>query len=234
MQYTVQLLDFHAHILPHMDHGSSRTATAHGQLELIHAAGVSEVCATSHFYPQSTLPDRFLSERAMSRERLLSTYGERPRPRLLMGAEVLICPRLEEMEGLRELCVEGTNVLLLEMPFTNRAWDRELYSTVREIRNMGILPVLAHVDRYPRANIERLFGEGMVGQLNATSLDRWIKPRHLLRWIDEGYIVALGSDLHGSDPVAYRPFEKFVHSNPSAVQAIMARTHDLLKDAVRY
>ena len=33
----MQLLDFHAHILPHMDHGSSRTATSHRQLELIHA-----------------------------------------------------------------------------------------------------------------------------------------------------------------------------------------------------
>lgn len=230
----MQLLDFHAHILPHMDHGSSRTATAHGQLELIHAAGVGEVCATSHFYPQSTLPDRFLSERATSLSHLLSTYGDKPRPRLLMGAEVLICPHLEEMEGLDGLCVEGTRVLLLEMPFTNRDWDRDLYDTVREIRRMGILPVLAHVDRYPRPNIEKLFGEGMIGQINASSLDRWIKPRHLLRWIDEGHIVAIGSDLHGADPAAYRPFEKFVNTYPAAAQAIMQRTRELLGDAVRY
>ena len=212
----MQLLDFHAHILPHMDHGSSRTATSHRQLELIHAAGVAEVCAPSHFYPQSTLPDPFLSERAESLKHLLRTYGDSPRPRLLMGAEVLICPGLENMEGLSGLCVEGTNVLLLEMPFVQRDWDRSLYQTVREIRRMDILPVLAHVDRYPRNIIEGLF-----------------KPRHLLRWIDEGHIVALGSDLHGSDPVAYRPFEKFVQTNPAAAR-IMERTHELLKDAVRY
>ena len=229
----MQLLDFHAHILPHMDHGSSRTATSHRQLELIHAAGVAEVCATSHFYPQSTLPDQFLSERTHSREHLWRTYGDKPRPRLLMGAEVLICPGLENMEGLSSLCVEGTNVLLLEMPFTQRDWDRALYQTVREIRRMDILPVLAHVDRYPRNIIEGLFEEGMIGQLNAVSLHRLIKPRHLLRWIDEGHIVALGSDLHGSDPASYRPFEKFVQTNPAAAR-IMERTHELLKDAVRY
>ena len=228
------LLDFHAHILPHMDHGSSRTATAHGQLELIHAAGVGEVCATSHFYPQSTLPDRFLSERERSREHLLHTYGDRPRPRLLMGAEVLICPGLENMEGLSDLCVEGTRVLLLEMPFTQRDWDRSLYHTVREIRRMDILPVLAHVDRYPRTVIETMFEQGMIGQLNAVSLHRLIKPRHLLRWIDEGHIVALGSDLHGCDPAAYRPFEKFVRTDPASAEAIMERTQELLKDAVRY
>ncbi len=230
----MELLDFHAHILPHMDHGSTRTATAHGQLGVIQAAGVAEVCATSHFYPQSTLPDRFISERAASREHLLKTFGDQPRPRLLMGAEVLICPGLEEMEGLTDLCVEGTRVLLLEMPFTNKTWDRALYQTIREIRRMELLPVLAHVDRYPRSLIEEMFAEGMVGQLNAVSLDRVIKPRHLLKWIDEGAIVALGSDLHGSDPAGYRPFEKFVKSNPERVEAIMERTRILLKDAVRY
>ncbi len=229
----MELLDFHAHILPHMDHGSRHTATAHRQLELIHAAGVSEVCATSHFYPQSTLPDRFLLDRTQSREHLLRTYGDRPRPRLLMGAEVLICSGLDKMEGLSELCVEGTNVLLLEMPFTDRDWDAALYHTVREIRRMDILPVLAHVDRYPYPIIENLFREGMVGQLNADSLDRLIKPRRLLRWIDEGHIVALGSDLHGADPASYGPFEKFIKKNPAAAQ-IMEHTHELLKDAVRY
>ncbi len=230
----MELLDFHAHILPHMDHGSTRTATAHKQLEIIHAAGVGEVCATSHFYPQSTLPARFLAERAESREHLFRTYGEKPRPRLLMGAEVLICPGLEEMEGLADLCVEGTRVLLLEMPFTNDSWDRALYYTVRGIRDMGLLPVLAHVDRYPRPLIEGMFEEGMIGQINASSLDRLIKPRHMLRWMDEGHIVALGSDLHGSDPLGYKPFEKFIQSNTNRAEAIMARTKELLKDAVRY
>ncbi len=230
----MELLDFHAHILPHMDHGSTRTATALGQLELIQAAGVREVCATSHFYPQSTLPARFLSERNNSLAHLIRTFGDRPRPRILPGAEVLICPGLEEMEGLADLCVEGTRVLLLEMPFTNSDWDAPLYQTIRAIRRQGLLPVLAHVDRYPRPLIEALFEEGMIGQLNASSLNHLIKPRHLLQWIDDGCIVALGSDLHGADPSGYKPFEKFVNSQASRAEAIMARTHALLQDAVRY
>ncbi len=229
-----ELLDFHAHILPHMDHGSTRTATACEQMKLIHAAGVSEVCATSHFYPQSTLPEAFLRERTFNRDHLFRALGDTPRPRLLMGAEVLICPGLEGMEGLADLCVEGTRVLLLEMPFTSDHWDDHLYATIRRIRRMSIIPVLAHVDRYPRDLIEELFEDGMVGQLNATSLDRFFKPKHLLRWIDEGNIVALGSDLHGADPRSYAPYTKFVRSMPARAEAIMERTADLLRDAVRY
>ncbi len=230
----MKLIDFHAHILPHMDHGSARTATAHAQLETIQAAGVEEVCATSHFYPQSTLPADFLSEREKSRAHLFKTYGDKPRPRLLMGAEVLICPGLDEMEGLADLCVEGTRILLLEMPFTNEKWGQALFDTVHYICRAGITPVLAHVDRYPKDLIEAMFDRGVYGQLNASALDHWIKPRHMLRWIDQGHIVALGSDVHGSDPARYRPFEKLVHACPDRVEAIMERTNTLLRDAVRY
>ncbi len=230
----MELLDFHAHIIPHMDHGSTHTATAIEQLKLIHAAGVTDVCATSHFYPQSTRPAQFIANRTYNRGYLLDKMGDTPRPRLLMGAEVLIYPRLEEMEGLADLCIEGTRVLLLEMPFTTDPWGRALYETIHEIRRMGITPVLAHVDRYPQHLIEELFEEGLVGQINAASLDRLFKPKHLLRWIDEGRIVALGSDLHGAAPKAYNSFTKVLSALPDRMETVMSRTRSLLADATRY
>jgi protein-tyrosine phosphatase len=229
-----EVIDFHAHILPHMDHGSVRTAGAVSQLAILRQAGVDEVCATSHFYPQDVLPEVFLHERKRSLECLLNAYGHEPRPRILLGGEVLICPGLENMEGLRELCVEGTNVMLLEMPFTHGDWDRSLYRTVYEIRKMGIVPVLAHVDRYPRDSIERLFEMGVNGQINCGSLIGLFKPKHLLRWIEEGRIVALGSDLHGHDPKSYAPFIKVMNTMTDHADRVMSATATLLKDAKRY
>lgn len=227
-------IDFHAHFLPHMDHGSGRTATAVAQLSLMQEAGVSRVCATSHFYPQNVLPEIFLEERRESLEKLLRAYGNQPRPRILPGAEVLICAGLEKMEGLRELCVEGTNVLLLEMPFTHKDWERPLYRTVSEIQKMGIHPVLAHVDRYPVASVENLFEMGLYGQLNCDSLTKFIKPRHLLRWMDDGHIVALGSDLHGCDPKSYAPYRKVMVRMTDRARRIMRTTETLLRNAVTY
>ncbi|MBP3665469.1 MAG: hypothetical protein J6K29_00310 [Clostridia bacterium] len=229
-----ELLDFHAHILPHMDHGSRHTETATAQLSLMAKAGVGTVCATSHFYPQDILPEVFLEERQKSLQLLLRAHGKANRPEILLGAEVLICAGLENMEGLRELCVEGTDVLLLEMPFTKDDWDHSLYHTVHEILMQGIRPVLAHVDRYPPHAIEQMFDMGLYGQVNCDALSKLFKPKHLLRWMEEGKIVALGSDLHGAEEKAYTPFTKVLRTMPEQSERIMRTAHTLLKQAKRY
>lgn len=224
--------DLHAHILPHMDHGCGSTATAVAQLALMQETGVSVAAATSHFYPQSILAGDFLEMRDESMARLLATIADAPRPRILPGAEVLICPGLENMDGLRRLCYAGTNLLLLEMPFTNRTWDRALYHTIHEIQRQGIRPILAHVDRYPPHLIEGLFRDmGLWGQVNAESLTHLIKPKHILRWMDEGHIVALGSDLHGKDPKGIMPYRKVLTAMPERIERIMETTERLFAGA---
>lgn len=230
----MEWIDFHAHILPHMDHGSVRTETGKNQLALMQSAGVQTVCATSHFYPQEVLPATFVQNRRESLKRLLQAYGNHPRPAIILGAEVLICNGMEEMDGIEELCLEGTNLLLLEMPFTRDSWNRALFKTVREIADRGIRPVMAHVDRYPAEIVDELFRMGLHGQLNAESLTRLLKPKHLMRWIEEGRIVAFGSDLHGSDPKGYAPFQKLSKQIPTQFERVMASTAELLKDAKRY
>ena len=230
----MELIDFHAHILPHMDHGSSRTATAKEQLTLIHSAGVKTVCATSHFYPQDVLPEVFIEERRTSLKTLLTAMGATKRPIIHLGAEVLICKGLENMEGLEKLCVEGTDVLLLEMPFTHDTWDSDLFRTVHEMKKKGFRIVLAHVDRYPADLIEEMFDMGVQGQINADSLNKLFKPKQLVRWIDEGSIVALGSDLHGCAPKAYAPFTKVTDSLGERTERIMRSTEALLKSAKKY
>jgi protein-tyrosine phosphatase len=230
----MELIDFHAHILPLMDHGSSRTATAKEQMTLIQSAGVKTVCATSHFYPQDVLPEVFIEERRSSLKTLLTAMGAAKRPNIYLGAEVLICKGLENMEGLERLCVEGTDVLLLEMPFTHDTWDNELFKTVHEMKKKGYRIVLAHVDRYPSDLIEEMFDMGVQGQINVGSLNKLFKPKQLMRWIDEGSIVALGSDLHGCDPKAYAPFTKVVGSLGERAERIMRTTEAMLKSAKKY
>jgi protein-tyrosine phosphatase len=203
-------------------------------LTLIQSAGVKTVCATSHFYPQDVLPEVFIEERRASLKTLLAAMGAAKRPNIYLGAEVLICKGLENMEGLERLCVEGTDVLLLEMPFTHDTWDNELFKTVHEMKKKGYRIVLAHVDRYPADLIEEMFDMGVQGQINVGSLNKLFKPKQLMRWIDEGNIVALGSDLHGCDPKAYAPFTKVVGSLGERAERIMRTTEALLKSAKKY
>lgn len=230
----MELLDFHAHILPHVDHGARHTSTAVEQMALIDGAGVKTVCATSHFYPEKVLPETYLLARTQWLEHLLAEMGDSPRPAIIPSAEVLICEGMENMDALDDLCFEGTRVLLLEMPFVPAMWTRRLQETVFAIRDRGICPVLAHIDRYPQKLIEPLLQAGIRGQVNAEALAKFFKPRHLLRWIDEGRIVALGSDLHGSASSGYDAFKKVVATMPERVERLMGTSSELLRDAVRH
>lgn len=203
------------------------------QLRMMQNAGVDTVCATSHFYPQEALVERFLEARAASFERLLEVCGDMPRPGIILGAEVLICEGLDRMEGLEKLCLEGTDILLLEMPFSANAWNDRLYRTVADIAELGITPVFAHVDRYPKRLVERLFYMGFTAQLNASSLSGLFRSSYLMRWIDDGVITALGSDLHGDNAQAYEPYVKACVRLKERTERIMSDAAELLSEAVR-
>lgn len=185
-------LDYHAHILPRCDHGSDGVETSLRQLAMAADVGIRTVCATPHFYPHRENAAAFLERRA----RCAAALPRRPElPRILLGAEVLICDGMERLDDLPRLCLEGTNELLLEMPFY--AWPSSLWDTLFALcERRDIRIVLAHADRYPKENIERLIREGIPLQLNAVCLTKPIKRRRYLEWIQNGYVKYLGSDIH--------------------------------------
>lgn len=187
-------LDYHAHVLPGCDHGSDGVETSRKQLAMAAAAGIRTVCATPHFYPHKESIPSFLQRRAES-ARLLRESLTADAPQLRLGAEVLICDGMERLEGLSRLCREGTNELLLEMPFY--AWQDSIWQTLgRLCRRRDIQIVIAHADRYPKENVERLIRGGVPLQLNAESLTKPLRRRQYLAWIENGNVKYLGSDIH--------------------------------------
>ena len=198
-------LDYHAHVLPGCDHGSDGLETTLQQLTMASAAGVKTICATPHFYPHKESVEAFLRRRAKSAAALTRNLPL-DAPRIQLGAEVLICDGMERLEGLPRLCCEGTSELLLEMPFY--VWPESIWDTLYllcERRDIQI--VLAHADRYPKEHIERLIREGVPLQLNAVCLTNPLRRKPYLRWIENGCVKYLGSDIHmlGS---GYRNWEK--------------------------
>lgn len=200
--------DYHAHILPGCDHGSDSVGTSLGQLELAKSAGIETICATPHFYPNNESVKSFLERRARTFEELREAAADDD-PVVLLGAEVLICDGMERLTDLTKLCLEGTNELLLEMPFYE--WPSNIWDTVFELNDIDELQiVIAHADRYPVKDIEILIKEGIPLQLNAVSLMNVFKRGKYLSWIDGGYVSYLGSDIHGLGE-EYRYFEKCAH-----------------------
>ncbi len=192
-----KIIDFHAHILPVADHGSDSLLTSLKQLDILSSSGVETVVATPHFYPQRDRVEEFLQRRNTSADLLLSEKKEE-HPDICLGAEVLVCPGIDHLPGLEKLCIEGTNVLLLEMPYT--AWREEEIVTVAKTIKLGYTVVMAHIDRYPKGDIMKLLAEcSPLCQLNGETM-RSLKGKKKALWALENLsIVAVGSDIHGAD-----------------------------------
>lgn len=218
------MIDFHAHVLPGCDHGSDGLETSLKQLRLAKEAGVDTVIATPHFYAQQEPFEDFLARRE-------ATYAElrthQPgSPELLLGCEVNLCQGLDHIENLEQACVQGTNVMLLEMPMTY--WSAALEETLLRMHDdSGMVIVLAHVDRYDPKRIDRLLGCGLLAQINVESICAFRGRRRLLRWIDDGNVVALGSDIHGVRP-GYAEFTKAIKILGRRADVVFERTERLL------
>ena len=160
-------LDYHAHVLPGCDHGCDGIETSLKQLAMAASSGVKTICATQHFYPHKESIDVFLNRRAETMKLLMSNLRAE-HPSIQLGAEVLICDGMDRLDGICRLCREGTNELLLEMPFY--AWPDVIWDTLYLLcERQDIQIIIAHVERYPAENIDRLIHDSIPLQLNAQS-----------------------------------------------------------------
>ena len=226
------VIDFHAHILPAADHGSTGLAETKNQLALYRKAGVDTVVATPHFYPNSVSIDTFLStvdSAAAELAELLAT--EKNAPRVLLGAEVLYCDNMHHMEWVERLCIRGTNVLLLELPLSD--WSPALFHTVRELSKRVCL-VLAHIDRYTRPHADdlmQLIEDGALAQVNAYALGSLFERRRLAPFFGRCAVVALGSDLHNVDASAVNKLVRAKKHLGADFNAIMTQSMEFLQNA---
>ncbi len=117
---------------------------------------------------------------------------------IICAAEVLLCEGLNNLPELGRLRIGDSNTILIEMP--TPPWPDRLIDSLIQIKSeRGFEIVLAHVERYDAKAIQQLFSLGMLGQLNASAFHRIFERKRFYNWIDDSYVVALGSDIHGYD-----------------------------------
>ena len=195
------IVDFHTHILPGMDDGSADPAESAAMLAEEARQGVDLVVLTPHFYATENSPRQFLARRSAAYQRLMQVV--RPEfPQLRLGAEVQYFEGMSRAESLDGLTVEGTPLLLLEMPFSR--WPSRTVSEVLELNDrQGVQVVLAHVERYLPMQYEeawRTFAEnGVLMQASASAFRSWGKRRKIRSMMRDGMIQFFGSDCHNMD-----------------------------------
>ena len=190
----MSVIDFHSHVLPRIDDGSHSSEESLGMLQISASQGIDVMAATSHFYATEDRISSFLNRRRWSEERLKERMNqeltkEERIPRLIMGAEVAFFTGISRAERLEELTYEGTDLLLLEMPFTK--WNKSEIEEVRYILERRKLRVmLAHLERF-------LMIPGNNKKIYAGSFERWGERRQILKMIRKKEQIFLGSDCHG-------------------------------------
>ena len=195
------LTDFHSHCLPGMDDGAADVDTAVAMLKAVGKQGVKTVVATPHFYIGQHVAPTFLKDRQAAYEKLLPHLTE-DMPRIVMGAEVLIREGLSRFD-MRPLCLEGTDILLVEMPFVAPpCWVLE--ELARLVDAQGLTLMYAHLDRYlpwySHSDFEMLMDlPGSIMQVNADSIADKKYFGSLCRHLPNTRRVVLGSDMHNMD-----------------------------------
>ena len=107
---------------------------------------------------------------------------------------------LLEIYDIDRLCIEGSNVILLEMPFS--PWQKWMFDFTEKIRQKGIVPVFAHMERYFEGSVfkyKKLFGneKEIFMQFNAEVFLSWSGRGVVKKLLElDGVRPVIGSDTH--------------------------------------
>lgn len=198
------MIDWHSHILPGMDDGSHDAAESISLVNMQRSQRIDTVIATPHFYANDETVDSFLDRRKKAWELLKTELPEGP-PEIVLGAEVRYYQGISRMDDLKVLRIEGSKLLLLEMPMSS--WTEYMIRELIELSGRSSIKiVLAHMERYLTLQTQdtwnRILGCGILMQANASFFTSFYTRHKALTLLKEDSIHFIGSDCHN---VTLRP-----------------------------
>ncbi len=195
------IIDFHTHILPSVDDGSKSVEDSLEMLKSEAEQGIKKVILTPHFYATHDSPERFINRIRRSRDNLLQFLnGNSQLPEIVLGSEIHFFEGISDCEFLKDMAIENTNCVLVEMPM--RKWTDRMLLELDGIRQkQKLVPIIAHIDRYmtpfkTNGVIEQLSELPVKLQANADFFINFWSKKLALKLLSEGQIHFLGSDCH--------------------------------------
>lgn len=198
------MIDIHLHILPGVDDGPKTIEESVALARVMVQEGIHTAIATPHYndlFPRR--PAAEIKERVHALQHVLDSHSIPLH--LYSGHEALIQSGLVgDIQSGRLSTLNGSRYLLLEM--WSNSWLPETERVIFELRAFGIVPIIAHPERYAaiQENPDRLhtlLQQGVLTQLTASSLLRiqgnaTRKCAEVL--LKKGYIQCIASDAHGT------------------------------------
>ena len=192
--------EYHCHILPGIDDGSDSVDTSLGMLAIMQKQGIGRIIATPHFYAhREQSAENYLAKREAAFGRI---KAKSPISDIRLGAEVAIEHGISDLPGIEKLAFEGTDMILLELPYRGYAsWmTEEIYNIAA---GFHLRVILAHVHRYlafySKSEMQTILSANVIFQVNNEAFGSWKERRFVKQLIAEGKQIVFGSDAHNLD-----------------------------------
>ncbi|MBQ2695803.1 MAG: hypothetical protein IJF61_00705 [Clostridia bacterium] len=196
----MDLIDFHAHILPGVDDGAKDLEETRKLLVSQKMQGVSRVVATPHYLKHTSISE-FVKQRDAALE-LVKNEIHDDVPQIIPGAEVELYYGFTRKRHLERLCIQNTNYILIELPF--EFWNEWIYEELYQLSvKHKLRPIIAHLDRYITTVrnlkfVNKLLEKDVLIQVNAGALLRFTSRSIVKEFWKRDALTILGSDCHDS------------------------------------
>lgn len=197
------MIDLHSHIIWNVDDGSKSEEMTVQMLKTAEESGTSKIVATPHFFSgyftvsREEIKEKVEKVKALAKENNINIE-------IYQGQEVYYSERILEQyeEGLIGT-INDSRYMLIELPMREFSIT-EILDNLYELQLKGIIPVIAHPERYHKfikepKLINKFIEEGFLFQLNAGSIagdfGKDVKNATKL-FIEHRVYNFIGSDAH--------------------------------------
>lgn len=199
------LVDVHCHILPCMDDGSSSKEESLELISMEKSQGVDRIVLTPHFYAhREHSVASFLKKRQRTFDEI---KDESPIKNMHLAAEVAIESEISELPDIEKLAIEGTNLILLELPY--RPFENWMAEEIYNISmKYGLEVILAHphryCDTYTDSQMEQVLSLCSYWQINNEAFGNWKEARFVKKLMKRDVTkIIFGTDCHNT--IARKP-----------------------------
>lgn len=198
----VIMIDIHSHVLPKVDDGSSSLNMTYDMLKKYSKEGIKRVIATPHYCTgYSEVPIR----KVKAMVRMLNKLAVKKCIDIMLypGQEVYLTEKTVDDYNLKKAgTLNNSRYMLIE--FNMFEFNRNIVSNIYELRLLGIVPIIAHPERYKPVVknpciINDLINEGCLFQLDSKSIEGrfgWKIKRTAEILINNNIYNFIGSDAH--------------------------------------
>lgn len=223
-----ELADFHSHLMPGVDDGAVDEAEAAAALGALREQGVRSLITTPHIDGSLTLKPGQLAERLAELDRawsrLQDVARQFPDMTVMRGTEVMLDTPDPDLSDPR-LRLDGGSFVLVEFGFMTVPPNSA--AVLRRLRDGGIVPVLAHPERYagmrPGSDLPAQWREaGALLQMNAGSISGRYGPEpraNAQALLGAGLVDFICSDYHARGKPALSGCLRVLTESGAAEQA---------------